>query len=57
LQADGYNQTGCYNDNCPGFVQVNRNKNYTLGIVMSPPNSIGSTEKVASFLKIKQVNF
>jgi len=56
MQADGFKQTGCYNDNCPGFVQVNSNKDYSLGIVMSPTNSIGSTEKVAFFLKIKQVN-
>lgn len=56
MQAHGYNQTACYNDNCTDFVQVNNNKAYTLGNVMST-NSIGSTEKVASFLKIKQVNF
>jgi hypothetical protein len=56
MQADGFKQTGCYNDNCPGFVQVNSNKDYSLGIVMSPTNSIGSTEKFAFFLKIKQVN-
>ncbi|RHN73824.1 putative neprosin [Medicago truncatula] len=54
--ADGFKRTGCYNANCPGFVQVNNNKEYTLGTVMRPTNSIGSTEKVASFIKIKQVN-
>ncbi|XP_039686464.1 uncharacterized protein [Medicago truncatula] len=43
--ADGFKQTGCYNDNCPGFVQVNSNKDYSLGIVISPTNSIGPTEK------------
>ncbi|XP_039686924.1 uncharacterized protein [Medicago truncatula] len=52
--ADGFKRTGCYNANCPGFVQVNNNKEYTLGTVMRPTNSIGSTEKVASFIKIKQ---
>ncbi|KEH37727.1 DUF239 domain protein [Medicago truncatula] len=53
--ADGFRQTGCYNDNCPGFVQVNSNKDFTLGTVMSPTNSIGATEKFAIFLKIKQL--
>ncbi|KAF8101282.1 hypothetical protein N665_0208s0066 [Sinapis alba] len=24
FQADGYNKTGCYNTNCPGFVQISK---------------------------------
>ncbi|GAU31455.1 hypothetical protein TSUD_72360 [Trifolium subterraneum] len=52
--ADGYKKTGCYNYRCPGFVQVNHDKEYALGSLVTPLNSIGSTEKVASFIKIKQ---
>ncbi|CAK8579773.1 unnamed protein product [Lathyrus sativus] len=51
---DGYNKTGCYNTICPGFVQVNHNKEYALGAIMAPPNTIGSTRKSFAFLKIKQ---
>ncbi|XP_010545142.1 PREDICTED: uncharacterized protein LOC104817590 [Tarenaya hassleriana] len=31
---DSYNQTGCYNANCPGFVLTNRE--FVIGAVMSP---------------------
>jgi len=55
MQADGYNQTGCFNSNCPGFVQVNRDKGYALGSVISPPNSIGSTQKLFAIFLIIQV--
>ncbi|XP_039684564.1 uncharacterized protein [Medicago truncatula] len=52
--ADGYNQTGCFNSNCPGFVQVNRDKEYALGSVISPPNSIGATQKLFAIFLIIQ---
>ncbi|XP_045825058.1 uncharacterized protein LOC123917400 [Trifolium pratense] len=52
--VDGYKKTGCYNYLCSGFVQVNHDKEYALGSLVTPVNSIGSTEKVASFIKIKQ---
>ncbi|XP_058757775.1 protein neprosin-like [Vicia villosa] len=51
--VDGYKKTGCYNILCPGFVQVNRNKEFALGSLVSP-NSIGSASKYFTFLKIKQ---
>ena len=57
MQADGYNQTGCFNSNCPGFVQVNHDKEYALGSVISPTNSIGSTKKLFAIFLIKQVKF
>ncbi|KAI5383516.1 uncharacterized protein LOC127106109 isoform X3 [Lathyrus oleraceus] len=50
--ADGYKKTGCYNLLCSGFVQVN--KEYAFGSVISPANTIGSTSKYITFLKIKQ---
>ncbi|MCI01827.1 carboxyl-terminal peptidase, partial [Trifolium medium] len=52
--VDGYKKTGCYNYLCSGFVQVNHDKEYALGSLVTPVNSIGSTEKLASFIKIKQ---
>ncbi|XP_012572079.1 protein neprosin [Cicer arietinum] len=52
--VDSYYKTRCYNYECQGFVQVNQNKSYTLGNVISPSNSIGSTEKYALGVKIKQ---
>lgn len=55
MQVDSYYKTRCYNYECQGFVQVNQNKSYTLGNVISPSNSIGSTEKYALGVKIKQV--
>ncbi|CAJ2676129.1 unnamed protein product [Trifolium pratense] len=50
--TDGYKKTGCFNIRCSGFVQVNHNKG--LGSPVSPLNSIGSTEKFSTFIKIKQ---
>ncbi|WJX54322.1 hypothetical protein P8452_40220 [Trifolium repens] len=50
--ADGYKKTGCFDNRCSGFVQVDHN--ITLGSLVSPLNSIGSTEKVSSYIKIKQ---
>jgi hypothetical protein len=55
MQADGYKKTGCFDNRCSGFVQVDHN--ITLGSIVSPLNSIGSTEKVSSYIKIKQVKF
>ncbi|MCH87380.1 carboxyl-terminal peptidase, partial [Trifolium medium] len=52
LGADGYKKTGCFNNRCSGYVQVDRNKG--LGSPVSPLNSIGSTEKLSTFIKIKQ---
>ncbi|AES79760.1 DUF239 domain protein [Medicago truncatula] len=54
LYADGYNQTECFNGNCLGFVQVNHNKEYALGSIISPTNSIGLTSKLFTILLIKQ---
>jgi len=37
LQADGYNQTGCYDLLCPGFVQTN-NK-FAIGSAIFPTST------------------
>jgi hypothetical protein len=37
LQADGYKNTGCYNLECPGFVQIS--KNVVLGGPLSPTST------------------
>ncbi|WJX48387.1 hypothetical protein P8452_34956 [Trifolium repens] len=50
--ADGYKNTGCFNVRCSGFVQVDHNK--AFGSLISPLNSIGSTKKLATFIRIKQ---
>jgi len=34
LQADAYQNTGCYNLKCPGFVQAS--KKFALGAAISP---------------------
>ncbi|CAI8619898.1 unnamed protein product [Vicia faba] len=52
--ADSYKKTGCFNIVCPGFVQVNPNKEYALGSVSHPTSSIGSTSKYIGYIKIKQ---
>ncbi|XP_058734727.1 protein neprosin-like isoform X2 [Vicia villosa] len=52
--ADSYKKIGCYNVNCPGFVQVNHNKEYALGSVLHPTSSIGSAAKEIGLFKIKQ---
>jgi hypothetical protein len=57
MQVDGYKKTGCFNYHCSGFVQVNKDKEYALGSLVTPVNQIGSAEKVCSFIKIKQVKF
>ncbi|XP_058734728.1 protein neprosin-like [Vicia villosa] len=49
-----YKKMGCYNDNCPGFVQVNQDKDYALGSVMYPTSLIGSQSKWTAPIKIKQ---
>ena len=56
MQVDGYKKTGCYNQLCPGFVQVNHDKENALGSVVSPTTPIGSTKKYVAPIKIKQVN-
>lgn len=55
MQVDG-KKTGCYNQLCPGFVQVNHDKENALGSVLSPTTPIGSTTKYVAPIKIKQVN-
>ncbi|AET05354.1 carboxyl-terminal peptidase [Medicago truncatula] len=47
-------KTGCYNQLCPGFVQVNHDKENALGSVLSPTTPIGSTTKYVAPIKIKQ---
>ncbi|XP_058734330.1 protein neprosin-like [Vicia villosa] len=54
IQADNYQKTGCYNIVCPGFVQVNHDKDYAIGSVSYPTSSIGSTTKYIGYIKIKQ---
>jgi hypothetical protein len=40
--ADGYRQTGCYNLNCPAFVQINRNWHFGAGFTNY--STIGGTQ-------------
>ena len=49
--ADGYNQTGCYNLSCTGFVQTN--SSWTIGGAMSPWSATGGAQyelEIAYFL-------
>ncbi|KAJ1437909.1 hypothetical protein SESBI_03334 [Sesbania bispinosa] len=50
--ADGYVNTGCYDNLCPGFVQVNRD--FGLGAFLKPTNPIGTFNKYAYVIHVKQ---
>ncbi|XP_057420483.1 uncharacterized protein LOC130714592 [Lotus japonicus] len=50
--ADGFRKTGCFNHQCPGFVQVHRE--FTFGEIIGPPSIIGSDHKSLYPFKVKQ---
>ncbi|XP_057443407.1 uncharacterized protein LOC130735435 [Lotus japonicus] len=53
--VDGYKKTGCFNSMCPGFVQVNPGSG--LGVVIQNSSIIGSEEKSAYPIEVKQDQF
>lgn len=55
MQVDGYKKTGCFNSMCPGFVQVNPGSG--LGVAIQNSSIIGSEEKSAYPIEVKQVTY
>ncbi|KAG9440831.1 hypothetical protein H6P81_020996 [Aristolochia fimbriata] len=56
--ADGYQKTGCYNLECPGFVQVN--KKVPLGAYFNKVSTFGGVQKeitLLAFLDLKTNNW
>ncbi|XP_058736037.1 protein neprosin-like [Vicia villosa] len=47
-------RSGCFDTNCPGFVQVYKSKTYILGMEILPVSKIGSLKKTAVVTIIKQ---
>ncbi|XP_057443497.1 uncharacterized protein LOC130735575 [Lotus japonicus] len=50
--ADGYHKTGCYNYQCPGFVQVHRGAGFE-GVLLHS-SEIGTLHKFSWIVKVKQ---
>ncbi|KAL4281571.1 hypothetical protein GQ457_03G005340 [Hibiscus cannabinus] len=53
--GDGYNTTGCFNYNCPGFVQINRK--ISLGLVLDQLSVYNGTQRDIQISLIKNANW